>query len=819
MKKFLSFLTVMVLAVSMMVSFSIGTNAETYGDLTYSIRNGEITITQGHSNSSGTIEIPSEIEGYPVTIIDGGAFMGCTDISSVIIGDNITTIDACAFMNCTGLTSVIMGDSVSFIGSYAFYNCDKLDSITINNGLTHIGESAFENTAYYNNQSNWESGILYIGKYLIKADSATIPESYTICDETILIANYSFYECYNLASIVIPDSVAYIGGCAFRGCQSLTSLTLPEQLIGIGREAFAYCNNLTSVTIPEQVTYIEDFPFWGCTGITEFIVSENNTAFTSQDGVLFDKNVTELIAYPGGNGKDSYIIPHGVITIKGYAFFECTGLTSVTIPNTVTSIERSAFTYCSGLTSITIPNSVTTIGYDAFVGCHGLTSVTIPDSVTTIETSAFAGCSNLAEFIVSENNAVFASEDGVLFDKNITTLIACPAGIKGDYIVPDSVTAIKSGAFHCCNSLTSVTIGNNVKTIENSTFHLCENLITVTLGDGITRIPSSAFYGCHSLTSVTLGNNVNTIEDWAFEWCNNLTSMTIPYTVTSIGSNAFDTSVTLVVHENSAGHQYAINHSNPLELIGHTDEDANVVPATCTTIGFESGTCNICGMNYTKELPLAEHTLNEELTVIPATCTEEGSKSGHCTVCKQTYTIILPMVAHTYENNACTMCGCLNIQSDHPYADNLDKTWIHTEEGANSIRVTFSIDTYVESGFDFIYIYDGSENEIGRYTDTELAAQTVTVPGDTIQIRLTSDGSNNGYGFSVTEITAEFAEEPEIPTYNGIELSTAGAVQLLRYIDHREGLTTEQADINGDGKVTVFDAVKFLQILNTTSIE
>ncbi len=233
-------------------------------------------------------------------------------------------------------------------------------------------------------------------------------------------------------------------------------------------------------------------------------------------------------------------IETGVTTIGENAFSECYGLTSVTIGNSVTIIGERAFNYCSSLTSVTIPNSVTTIGNAAFQSCSSLTSVTIPNSVTTIRDYAFFVCRSLTSIDVASGNLNYSSKDGVLFDKNKSTLIQYPIGNqRTEYTVPNSVTTIGLSAFQYCSNLTSVTICNSVTTIGSGAFFGCESLTSVTIPNSVTTIGESAFESCSSLKSVTIGNSVTKIGLSAFGYCSGLTSVTIPNGVISIGGYAF----------------------------------------------------------------------------------------------------------------------------------------------------------------------------------------------------------------------------------------------------------------------------------------
>jgi len=273
-----------------------------------------------------------------------------------------------------------------------------------------------------------------------------------------------------------------------------------------------------------------------------------------------------------GNLAWSLNMTNGILTIsgngamKGYTFHYDVpwykyreAISTVVLETGVTSIGQRAFWTCTNLTSITIPNSVTSIEY-GFFGCTSLTSITIPNSVTYIYEADFFKCTNLISINVENGNNTYASENGVLFNKNKTTLIRCPEGKAGAYVVPSSVTSIGGGsfmhctnlssiiipnsvttigsfAFHECTSLTSITIPNSITTIEEYTFFRC-TMPSITIPNSVTSIGKWAFYECTNLTSISIPNNVITIEDGAFDYCTGLISITIGYSVEKIGSQA-----------------------------------------------------------------------------------------------------------------------------------------------------------------------------------------------------------------------------------------------------------------------------------------
>ncbi len=214
------------------------------------------------------------------------------------------------------------------------------------------------------------------------------------------------------------------------------------------------------------------------------------------------------------------IIESGVTSIGDDAFYWCTSLTSVIIPGSVTSIGDEAFYWCTSLTSVTIPDSVTSIEEFAFSACISLTSVTIPDSVTSIGFAPFFYCISLIEIIVDADNKYYAADNGVLYNKDKTTIINYPAG-KTDtsFAIPASVTVIGDCAFFGCVSLTSVVIPSGMTHINFGVFAYCTSLTSVVIPDSVTKIEESAFEECTSLTSVTIPDNVTSIEAYAFYNC------------------------------------------------------------------------------------------------------------------------------------------------------------------------------------------------------------------------------------------------------------------------------------------------------------
>ncbi len=238
---------------------------------------------------------------------------------------------------------------------------------------------------------------------------------------------------------------------------------------------------ITSVELPEGLTGIRWFAFENCSGLT------------------------------------SVTIPESVTSIGQYAFSNCSGLTSVTFPAGLTEIGAWAFADCSSLTSVMLPAGLTSIGDYAFFDCQSLTSVTLPAGLTSIGIGALRYCNSLTAINVAEENELYSSLEGILYDKEITAVIQCPAGKTGTVEIPGSVTSIREEAFADCSSLTSVTLPAGLTEIEEAAFTDCSSLTSVTFPAGVTDIGDYAFTYCSSLASIRFMGSAPTILNDAFE--------------------------------------------------------------------------------------------------------------------------------------------------------------------------------------------------------------------------------------------------------------------------------------------------------------
>lgn len=344
------------------------------------------------------------------------------------------------------------------------------------------------------------------------------------------------------AYIVTNNEVSITGLAPEPGYAPPSDLEIPATLedlsvTGIADYAFYYNESLTSVAIPESVITIGRHALAGCSSLTSIVVSASNPAYSSEDGVLFNKGKAHLIQYPARK-SGIYDVLDGVTSIGDAAFFECWGLTNVTIPDSVILIGENAFSRCmslssvnipfgvprigdyaffecSSLTNVDIPDSVTSIGDYAFSGCYRLTNVAISSYVTNIGYLAYLGCTALAEIMVSASNPTFSSEYGVLYDKDKTHLIKYPGGISGCFTIPGSVTKIGDYAFEGTQGLTSLTFGSSVTNIGDYAFSGCGSLTIVKFTD---NAPATVGTGIFHLSAPTIYYRYGTVGYGFDEW-------------------------------------------------------------------------------------------------------------------------------------------------------------------------------------------------------------------------------------------------------------------------------------------------------------
>ena len=486
-----------------------GMKANAYSIFTYEVINGKVKIVRCDTAASGAVTVPASIDGKPVVSIGDSAFENCDGLTKVTISDGVKHIGSYAFSGCSKLANIDLPDSVQSAGLWAFWNC---------HGLTNIN----------------------IPKYLHLAHSPT------------------FLNCCALKSINVDSANKYHtseNGVLFNKNKTVlekypadkidNSYTIPSSVTHIDHASFEGCLNLKSINIPSSVTSIDSDAFRNCSGLTSINVDKANKNYSSENGVLFNKNKTKLILYPAGKADRSYTIPSSVTSILSGTFSGCSNLSAISLPDSINYISSYAFegtAYYKDESNwengaLYIGNALVAAkhyGDDELSGDFWL-----KEGTRIIAEETFTFCDKLKSINVSSSNKYFSSIDGVLFSKDKKTLIAYPEGKGSSYNIPNGVTSIGDDAFSYQDGLSSVTIPNSITSIGSGAFYNCKGLTSVTIPGSVTSIDSSAFSGCNGLTSLTISNGVKSIGGGAFFGCSVLTSVTIPGSVTSIGGYAF----------------------------------------------------------------------------------------------------------------------------------------------------------------------------------------------------------------------------------------------------------------------------------------
>ena len=447
-------------------------------------------------------EVKSVSIGDGVTSGGDCAFYEGLELAEVSLPSTIKRIGFAAFWSCVALTEIDIPDGATEIGNAAFSECVSLASISVPDSVTTVGSGAFVNTAYYCDcSSNWEDGMLYMGKCLISADCYDVGGVCVIKDGTVGIATDAFSFCRELTGVSIPKSVRVIGESVFGYCTALTDVTIPrgvteikhglflgcaalkevdipDGVTSIGYIAFCDCPSLERVRIPASVTGIRDDAFHGCPGLTlevyegsfaqrfaeeqgvpyrlltsgpcgdgltwEFADGDKLALVISGEGAMYDFGANGA---PWGNGIKSVTFGDGAETIGDYAFAFCSGLSELTLPGSVVSVGYRAFIGCGGLTDVIVPEGVTSIGEQAFYGCGALAGVTLPESVTFIGGRALPNRSKLVVRVYKDSYAHrYAVENGYKYELiGVAAAKGDPDG-DGEITVADALIALRVAA-------------------------------------------------------------------------------------------------------------------------------------------------------------------------------------------------------------------------------------------------------------------------------------------------------------------------------------------------------------------------------------
>jgi hypothetical protein len=487
-----------------------------------------------------------------VSIIKEGAFAGCLGMLNCVVGNGVTSIEWEAFLGCRGLRSVRLGNGVTNIGDAAFKDCRSLVSITIPSNVVSLGDEVFSGcdslatvffvgpppkasgddrklfssrvSLYYRNgvpgwwdaKNNRAKMYGYREAKLASSDqrfsyvidksneTATItswidrrgpveipavvdgvrvvdvawsicrvgpaertpetnwPASVSVPDSVKSIARGAFSDT-TVASVTLGNGLTNIDNEVFARCGRLTNLVIGANVLSIGRAAFRDCGLLSSILIPDSVVDIADEAFSGCANVGQLAIGRS------------------------------------VSRIGHRAFRGAHRLEGLDVPDSVREIGNEAFAGLRSVKSVKVGNGVISIGNYAFAGLTGLTGLSLPDSLTSLGWRPFAFCSNLTAIAVSDASASYQSVDGVLYDKQMKHLIACPEGKSGRLVIPDGVTRIGEAAFQDCRGLANIVLPESVISIGTLAFNGCSRLSSINIPGSVAMIGKDVFGGCSNL--------------------------------------------------------------------------------------------------------------------------------------------------------------------------------------------------------------------------------------------------------------------------------------------------------------------------------
>ena len=402
----------------------------------------------------------------------GGLIVSGEELARLEVPDGTTAINDIAFCFFKNLASVTLPESVRSIGYRAFSDCPAIQSVT----MPGVRSVALSKRTYWD-EYGYESYVDYgsafsscptIGEAVVRSDigsmSKVFPDSFT-----------------RLQSVDVADGSTTVISEAFEGCSLLATVTLPETIAAIQPNAFVDCAKLEEIRIPSGVSDIADGAFLGATALKTISIAEGNENYEDVNGVLFDKEGSALLRFPGGKAG-TYAVPDGTSALSAHSFRKSV------------AVER----------------------------------VEIPASVLEIGEEAFRDCTALKEIVVAADNPNFTSMDGVLYSQDGKTLIAFPGGFRGDFFVPGGVTTIAAGAFAGCDTLTEVTIPSSVRDLGAMAFEGCKRLANISLDLGLETIGDAAFRNCPLLTSLAIPESVMVIGQEAYMGCESLVNLTLP---------------------------------------------------------------------------------------------------------------------------------------------------------------------------------------------------------------------------------------------------------------------------------------------------
>lgn len=601
-----------------------------------------------------SITFGSEVTNIPESMFHYNEF-----ISSITLPESLKTIEEKAFAYCSNIKSVTIPENVTYIGKEAFDH-SGLETVNFEAEVEEIHPEAFAYTPWW--ESYYESlpdGPIYLSKRLIGYKGEMLENTtINVKEGTTTILEDVFANQENLVAVTFPESLKEIGANAFLGCANLKEITIPEGVVSIGENAFdgtylekvtwnaVECNkdvennifnlnpdwddksSITSFTFGNNVKYIPSYLCYGLDNVESFVlpnsleeIGKSAFVYIEVESITIPENVKKIakgafyetsiqsVIWNAINCEDnskthsiSYITGESEISYFKNEYFSykegCSYVWDFVFGNKVEHIP-GALCYDLPLHSIIIPESVKSIGEKAFYSLDYIKQVNIPAGVKSIGKNAIEG-PRLETITVDENNEVYASQDGILYDKGFTTMIIVPKSVGGEinikgtvinveqvifdlrrslyitafnveesnpfvcsldgvlynkdksklylypilktdevFVMPSEVKTVGTLAIEYNQSLNKVVLSQNLEIINSQAFYLCEHLEEVVCFEGLKKIEAEVFAYCWELKHINLPESLELIGAGAFMECSSLESIIIPAAVEVLSYNAF----------------------------------------------------------------------------------------------------------------------------------------------------------------------------------------------------------------------------------------------------------------------------------------
>ena len=777
-----------------------------------------------------SIEIPKSIQTTRYASGGKGPFSGCDSLQNITFEEGATHIQGYILADCSGFTTIKIPETVTKICEGAFKNCGKLESIDIPDSVTLIEDSAFENCSSLSS--------VKLSKRLTKIGNL----AFCNCDaltsieipKSIQTTRYAsggkgpFSGCDSLQNITFEEGATHIQGYILADCSGFTTIKIPETVTKICEGAFKNCGKLESIDIPDSVTLIEDSAFENCSSLEGKVVVPDSV--TGMGNAVFKNcsKITEAVlpnirqnvmpsTFEGCTSLEKIALPDTITTIRDYAFKNCTSLKEITWSKSINAIWKYAFAYCDALEKIDIPDTVTSIGEGVFYDCDGLTSMSVPNSVTSIGAKLFYDCDALTD--VKLGNGITSLPD--------STFQHCD--VLASIVVPFRIASIGSNVFKDCVKLTEVTIPRRTTSIQTTAFSY-PDILTIYGVSGTTAETYAGDIGATFVaidkpaTGVTLSKTELTLNKGQSA---KLFVTVEPNDFTDATKWKTSDSAVATIADDGTVKAVGVGTATVSFIAGNTKASCTVtVLQPVTRLSFTKSSYELDGgdtvqlaVNISPEdaanKDIVFSSSDESVATVDQAGLVTALKKGTATitVAAQDGSGCTATCKITVLTNA-TVCKTVEeLQSKHNYDPNSSELWVYTQPGANKLSITFSEETSVEEGSDYIFIYDKDGNELGKYTGTELAGKTIEVEGDTVKIKLTSDAVMCEYGFAVTEIETDKADTPTGDITGDNKVDVTDLIRLKKYIADDTTALAGDADLNGDNKVDILDLIRLKKII------